>query len=114
MTHTCPSCGFNLAKDEMVERDGWLLDPRGSAWLNGAEVPLSSGQAVILHTVGGESPRWVRTEALLNRASNSERENTVAVQMCIIRRRLRELGIAPPIESRHMRHGGGYRWKVAA
>lgn len=114
MIGLCPSCGFNLAKDEPVARDGWVLDPRGSAWLNGEELPLSASRVMLLLTLAKEHPRWVRAEALLHRASDGEEANTIAVIICQMRRLFRELGVPSPIESRNPHAGGGYRWKVAA
>lgn len=108
MSNCCPSCGYNLRADEVIERGRWRLDPRGSAYYNGARLRLSKTQSIILHDIAASRGREVTREALLGRTSDGENLNNVCAQVCRLRQRLARLGVPDPIQSRW---GAGYYWR---
>lgn len=109
MTHFCPSCGFNLRNDEVVERDGFRLDPRGLAEFEGRYIDIPVGYALILHALASNEGRAVSLSTLLSRVSDGDYPQFVAVLVCRMRRTLQEAGIPNPIQTVY---GRGYRWHV--
>lgn len=110
MTCICPKCGHNLSADERVYRDGWMIDPVGRFAFRGPALPIRATWANILHAIASTSVP-ITPEALLNRVSVTERTNTIAAQICQLRRWLREGGFPDPI----LTHRGlGYGWNEAA
>lgn len=108
MNH-CPSCGYNLSADTALEIGPWRIEPRLGVLYGDRLVTRNQTHVGIILTVARANGRTVSSEVLLNRVSDSSTTNTIAVQMCRLRERLRSLGIPCPVESVRARPGG-YRW----
>jgi DNA-binding response OmpR family regulator len=108
MSQFCPSCGFNLVSDKTIARDGFLLDPRGSAAYRGRDIDLTSGEALLLHAIAAQHGRVVPSATLGQRISDSEDPRNVAqVFICRVRQKLH--GAALPVPFHNVR-GRGYAW----
>lgn len=107
----CPCCGYNFREDEVVERDGFKIDPRAATVLyEGKRLRMAATPARIMHALAA-SNRAVRGEALLARVSASEDLNTLAVQVHRARDACAEISAPCPIATQR---GVGYVWQVAA
>ena len=107
----CPSCGFNMTRDETVERDGFTLDPRGCVSFMGKDVPLTKAEATLLHTVAAADGRVVSRATVASRFGMSDDPaNVTSVLMCRIRKRLSAFGAPCPVKNEI---GRGYRWELA-
>ena len=110
MTCICPSCGYNLDADKVVERDGWRIDPRvAEVEYLGKRHPLCISWVNILHCVCSRSGP-VSAEALLNRISESGDVRVITTTISRVRRTLRCYGLPVPIAGIHRHYGGGYVW----
>jgi len=107
VSHICPSCGYNLARDEVIDRDGFMLDPRGAAQFHGDDLGLTLAEALTLYTVAQAKGRPVSREAILTRVSDSEDPNVVSVFLLRARRKLVEHSAPNPVRSLH---GRGLAW----
>lgn len=104
----CPHCGYNFEADRHIEMGPWTLWPRYVLWNNG-DVGLTPAESGILYTLAKADGDWVSADAILNRISDSENRNVIAVLVNRIRKKLGDL---TPIESDPNRKGGrGYRWR---
>lgn len=111
-THFCPSCGFNLEKDEPLAVGDWNIDLRGGVQFRGRHVDyLSTTQIGILHTIAASRPRNVSIEILTARHSESESSVSIRVLICALKRDLRFQGIPVPIKTDR---GAGYHWTGGA
>jgi DNA-binding response OmpR family regulator len=107
-TGFCPSCGFNLTKDEPIERDGFVIDPRGVVTFEGRQVPFTKAEHNLLHTLARAEGRCVESAVLGERLGESEDPvNTARVLILRIRRRCWNAGAPNPIRTVW---GRGYRW----
>lgn len=106
----CPHCGFNFEADKPIVIGDWTLWPQFTSWAAG-DVHLTASESGILYALAKASGEWVTAEAVLNRISDSENTNLVAVWVSRIRKKL---GSAAPLESARGRRGMGYRWAVSA
>lgn len=108
MSGFCPHCGYNLTRDEVIEANGFTLDPRGSVTFNGLPVSLTRGEANLLHALARARGRIVTAETLHARIALREGRNpqTVAVVISRIRKRVKPCPITTV-------RGAGYRWGVA-
>ncbi len=107
----CPSCGYNAHKDRVIERDGFVVDPSGKVTYLGNIVRMTPGQRALLHSVAAGNGRVIKGEALLNRISDGETVNLVAVLISNLRRALIAKGIPSPIQTAW---GSGYYWALPA
>ena len=105
----CPHCGYNLARDEVIERDGFCIDPRGTVAFNDRQLRLTAGAFAMLLCIVRANGRPVRDDTILNYADSEGTENTVHVQMCRTRKAFAAQGVPFPIQ----RMSGGYRWGIA-
>lgn len=105
----CPNCGLNLTADSIVERDGFRLDPRGGVTYGDCELFSRYGWTSILIALASQN-RVLSSRALLGRASDSDRTNTLASQIAQMRKALRKAKVPDPIETIR---GRGYRWRAA-
>ncbi len=114
MTHTCPSCGYDLAGDAVVVAGPWRIVPRDAAYYNGKRISVRPSWLNIMMTLAREEGRTITSDALLNRVSDSEDTNVIASQISQLRQTLNKIGIPTPIACGRGRgaHGGGYYWKV--
>lgn len=99
----CPHCGYNFEADEPVEIDGWILTSADVTFA-GTKLRLARQECAFLHTLASADGEWVKSDALLNRISDSDSTNLVAVVAAHVRRKL---GSLAPIEGSRQR---GYRW----
>ncbi|WP_298165063.1 winged helix-turn-helix domain-containing protein [Novosphingobium sp.] len=107
----CPCCGYNFREDEIVERDGFTIDPRAASVIyHGRKLQMAASPARIMHALAA-SDRAVLREALLARVSGSEDMNTLAVQVHRARKACEDVGAPCPIFTQQ---GVGYIWQVAA
>lgn len=106
----CPHCGYSLDRDEIVERDGFRLDPRGTVSFQGRAVRATTMQALILHSLASASGRWVKPHVLADRiGSEAEHpDNVIAVLLSRTRHSMAETGAPDPVRNEH---GKGYRWE---
>jgi len=105
----CPSCGFNLDRDKVLQLDGFTLDPRGEVHFGETRVELSHHEALVMHTVAAAAGRPVKTETIACRVSDGEDPHCASVFIHRARRRLLAAGIPNPIQTAFRR---GYRWSV--
>jgi DNA-binding response OmpR family regulator len=106
MATFCLNCGYNISKDETVERDGWVLMP-GKATHRAAHIDISMGQADILHALADAYPATVSGDALANRSSRGRYStNSLKSTIFLIRKKL---GPLSPIETVR---GEGYCWRT--
>ena len=111
MTHACPSCGYNLSRDEVISTDGFMLDPRGVVSFGGRGIDITSGEAMLLHTIASEQGRVLRAETIGQRISDSDDPGNVAqVTVCRVRQKLRDAALPVPF---HNVRGRGYAWGLA-
>jgi DNA-binding response OmpR family regulator len=112
MTRICPHCGYDLERDELIERDGFRLDPRGTTDFNGHPVQLTKAQSIFFASVAKEAPRALSYVALIERMGieGADERNVLAVQFSHIRTRLRAFDIPLPIVSVR---SVGYQWRGA-
>ena len=108
----CPSCGFNLSKDEPIERDGFLLDPRGTVSFCGRRLSFTKAEAAVLHSIGAAGSRTVEAATLACRfGDHDDPANVARVLVSRIRHRLAAYDVPCPVRTDH---GRGYRWEVPA
>jgi len=105
----CPSCGFNLDRDEVLQLDGFVLDPRGMIAFQGSPVLMTHHEAMAMHTVASANGRPVKTETISQRISDGEDPHCASVFIHRARRRLLAAGVPNPIQTAFRR---GYRWSV--
>lgn len=98
MSAMCPNCGKSLKPDAPVKRDGWFIAPYGPVIYDGRSVPLSPARTALIYTIAAAN-QPVTLDALLNRISDSDDYNLIAVQMTHIRRELRSNNIPIPFAS---------------
>ncbi|PTR06409.1 MULTISPECIES: winged helix-turn-helix domain-containing protein [unclassified Novosphingobium] len=103
--HICPSCGCNLRADPEIEAGPWRLTP-DSAFLDGAPFQLTAQQNATLYAVAAGRGKWLSPWVILDRVSDSDEPNVVAVVLSRVRKRL---GARMPVESNR---GRGYRWRL--
>ncbi len=113
----CPHCGYNLIADEIVERDGFTIDPRGHVRYEGLLIPGFTPQMVsVMHSLAKANGRKLTASVIADRcgSENADRSNVVAVQICRLRRVLQACDIPCPVQSKlgPTREGGGYWWGV--
>lgn len=109
MSGMCPSCGYNYGRDEPIVVGDWHIVPNETAYWRKVPVTTHPSHVNILHTIAKANGRLVRTDALLNRVSNSDDRNLICVHVSKLRGILRKRNIPDPIETLHNR---GYRWKL--
>jgi DNA-binding response OmpR family regulator len=106
----CPSCGYNLTRDEVIERDEWSIDPRGAVRFQGEAIYLPPALFTIMHTLA-TTTRSVRAEVLLNRMGSEAQPQVIGVLICRLRKLLRDKKIPSPIQTVW---GRGYALGAAA
>lgn len=102
MAHRCPHCAFNLEADEVIERDGFQLDPRGLVRFRGVRLSLSPQQCQMLHVVAAEGDRPIRRDTLFSTVSSSEsvhRNHLAWDAIRNLKERLAWHGVPFPIET---------------
>lgn len=102
----CGNCGLSIEPDPPVKRDGWYLLPWRTEYHN-RQISLTPARSALLYAIAA-SPGPIGRIALLNRTSDSENENTLAVQCAHLRRQLREQGAPIPFVS--LRGTGKVLW----
>ena len=108
----CPSCGFNLRRDEVLELDGFSIDPRGLVTRAGARIALTRTETAVLYAIASGGGRPVSSEAIANRATEADDAvNVVRVMVRRIRAKLMQAGVPDAITTCW---GSGYAWAVAA
>lgn len=107
----CPSCGYNLTKDEPIERDGFCIDPRGAVSFQGRPLRLTAGAFTMLLCVARANGRPVHDDTILGYSGSEGTENTVHVQMCRARKAFAIEGAPFPIQRLQ---GRGYAWSLPA
>lgn len=112
MTETCPHCGYSLKNDEVIERDGWTLDPRGQAKYRGKILPINKTAARLLHSLAKENGRPIEPDILYERCIDNDDPYVIYAVIAKLRRKLHELKVPCPIQSRRGRHNSGYWWQV--
>lgn len=108
MSNACPCCGFNLERDEVVERDGFRLDPRGYVEFKGTLLDLRQSGRLILHALAAEDGRICSNGMLRGKiGAEDELSDVVSTQLTYLRRDLVRQGIEPPVQNVW---GVGWRW----
>ena len=103
MTGLCPSCGYNILRDEPIHRGDWTLEPI-STWFRGIRLALSPTEAGFLHSLAKAGGRPLSREVMGVRLSDSEDPANI---MCVYAARLRRKLDQVPFETVR---GSGYRW----
>lgn len=109
----CPHCGYNFTPDVELQIGPWSLSPNRCVF-DGVEMGLTPGEAGVLFAIARGKGSWITSDAILNRISDSDNTNVVAV---LVSRMRKKLGQHLPFESAKGRSGdgqGGYRWNYAA
>lgn len=104
--HFCPHCGYNLQADPEIIDGLWRMTPAAISY-DGELIDFTPQQAAIVYTLAAAHGRFVGTELLLNRSGDSERRNSIAVQMTRIRAKLSGRAII------QTQWGRGYRWAAS-
>ena len=114
MTDICPHCGYDLKNDEIIELDGFTIDPRGLVTYNNVEIQLSNSEIGMLHAIAKAKGRWLASNIIGERISDSESRHIANVCAFRIRSKFKNADVNCPIESRKgNRNGfGGYRWNA--
>jgi DNA-binding response OmpR family regulator len=99
VTCICPHCGYSLAADAIIALDGFEIDPRGKVAWQGARLALTGQQAEILHVIAAGEGRPVKIEIISERLGHDGNSDIVHVQVCRLRRNLREAGAPNVIKS---------------
>ena len=102
-------CGYNLEADQVVTRDGFVLDPRGVVSWQGKRLRIKPAGVIVLHTLAS-SGRPVPRDAMLSRISSSENDNVLASTVSQLRKVLRECGVPDPVGV--ARHAKSLYWQV--
>ena len=107
---TCPCCHhrFKLIEPGEVKRGLWTLT-KSSSFYNRKHLKISTTHSLILHILASRNVP-VKAEQLGYAISGIEVEhytNLAWVHICILRKKLKELGIPDPIETLRAR---GYKW----
>lgn len=107
-TCICPHCGFDLVKDEVLERDHFTYDPRGVVSYCGIILRLRPAHREIVGSLMKAAGRIVSKDTLLERLGSEGDDPTLMnVQVSLLRRDLRKLGIPCPIKTVW---GAGFCW----
>ena len=112
ITNCCPSCGYNLRNDLMIERDKYVIDPRGAVTYRRIPVALTPTMISIMHTLAKANGRTVPSDAIMNRCTDTDRLNpssNLKAHVQYLRNRLKEAGLPNPIQTKR---GQGYYWAV--
>jgi DNA-binding response OmpR family regulator len=116
MTPNCPSCGYNLANDQVIERDGFAIDPRGLVVYNGRAVKgLIPTDVCIFHSIAKNQGRPINISALTERCCDEDTDvGRVYNAVCRIRHALNLQDIPDPIKTltAYSNAQGGYYWLV--
>lgn len=107
MTAMCPHCGYDFAADAPIEVGPWRVTPKTVTY-RGVDVSVSRCEAGVLFALAKAGGDFVGVDALLNRVTDKENPNIIAVMVSRLRRKLP----AAAIETvRGAGAGeGGYRW----
>ena len=107
MSHICPSCGYNLSRDEVIDRDGFMLDPRGAAQFHGDDLGLTLAEALTLYAIASANGRPISHKTIASRVSDSNDAEVARIFVLRARRKLTVHDAPDPV--RTMR-GRGYAW----
>lgn len=107
MTAFCPSCGFNLERDTVLEVDGFTLDPRGIAGFAGRQLMIRAREVTILHTVAEAQGRTISRDVIASRIGYDGEGNAIDVYMSRLRQALLAAGAPNPIRNVW---GRGFAW----
>lgn len=108
----CPRCGVCLTVIEPEAKVGNLsISLFGECWWNGKTVPVTPGEAAIVHALASSPNQLFLPDALLNiMGSKSEDPNIISVMIHRIRAKFR--AVDPSFDRlENLRHRG-YRWTV--
>lgn len=100
MTAVCPRCGFNLERDTLIERDGFVLDPRGMIAFHGRPVKMRASGARLLHLLAKSAGRVLSRDVIYERLFGGDAADTanfIAAIASQARAELRREGIPDPI-----------------
>lgn len=109
----CPHCGYDLERDQIIDRDGLRFDPRGDVTWHGMALQLTTNERIVLGTIVKAAPDCVTRAVLDERTGYTGMGNCSEVLVCRIRRKMRDVApamIATPLETVR---GLGIRWRVA-
>lgn len=95
MTTICPHCGYDLVRDEPIERAGIAMQPYGAVRFHGAEVKLTPGETAVLWALVKAGGRPLSRAILAERIGYEGDKNTVDVHLTRIRKKLAPHGASP-------------------
>jgi DNA-binding response OmpR family regulator len=107
MTSICPYCGYNLVADDVLEIDGFRLDPRGVAHWQGKQIEMHPWHALILHSLAKAGGRPLSDTVLLERLGSEATRHSVHVYVSRLKRELTDAGV-PFLIRRVLRIG--FQW----
>ncbi len=109
MTSICPHCGYDLRHDEVVELDGFRIDPRGTVEFEGAKLVIGPSRRRLLFALAKAWPRPISRIALADRGDIAVDSLDVVVHH--IRTWLRAKSLPQPIKAVW---GYGFIWSLEA
>lgn len=108
----CTNCGTNTSKDEVVERDGFRIDPKVGVSYMGRPIKLSKVQRCIMLTLASANGRRLPRQLLADRCcylKETGNVNTVRTHISVLRRKLEGQGVPVPFRNDW---DVGYYWEV--
>lgn len=107
MTHFCPSCGYNLTRDEPITLGDWHLTPYSASYKGEQLRQAPQSLFIFLYTVGAAGGAPVAVKAILNRLGSEAIGNVLAVYATRWRLLLKANGWPVPFRADYR---GGYMW----
>jgi DNA-binding response OmpR family regulator len=108
MTAHCPSCGYNLVPEKVVELGAMRFDPRGDACFHGEKLRLSPSEHILLGTLLASAGKFVSVDVLMNRLGSEGENKVVDVYITRLRKKLR--AIDPGARHIEANYGCSRRW----
>lgn len=112
--HFCDRCGANASADDIIDRDGFLLDPRGPITYQDKPLKLTRVQRCILITLAHGRDTRISANALAERCCylrNHGKVNPISVHLSTLRDRLKANGAPVPfLCDREI----GYYWSLGS
>lgn len=85
MCAICPCCGYDLVKDEPIERAGIAMAPYGQVLFNGADVKLTRGESAVLWCLMKAGPRPMPRHVLAERYGQKDTSDSNCVDVLLTR-----------------------------
>lgn len=107
MIHFCPSCGFNLTRDETLTLGDWVLTPSWTEYQGQRLRHAPASASILLYSIAAGRGQAVQTTAILNRLGSEASSNVISVYLSRLRVLLKAEGWPIPVKTNGR---GGYLW----